>query len=337
MHEHNAYVRSFRAIASHTDCKDRNILLKASNKGQDARRYNLPTASEVAAIIPRDETKQVDKRDIVVYVNRGGVRHISDANEAYIPLHFVLLFPSGEAGWHPGIPKTMLSNPQEDIGDGVEEETRDRVEEAIENILNDNEGRDGGNEPQLPREEGPRRTVSAREFVAFRLHARRNISRSRARKGGDRLLRFGRLTEEWIVDVYGTIQAQRLEFHYKNQDKYRAHSFRAVRDAWTSNDVNISNMGRRVILPSSFVGGPRHMHQLYQDAMSIVRVYGKPDYFLTMTCNPNWQEIQKELLPGQTWCNRPDLVARVFRQKQKALLDLIMKQRILGRVVAHIY
>src|SRR5450759_1619357 len=110
MHEHNAYVRSFRAIASHTDCKDRNILLKASNKGQDARRYNLPTASEVAAIIPGDEMEQVDKRDIVVYVNGGGVCHISDANEAYIPLHFVLLFPYGEAGWHPGIPKTMLSN-----------------------------------------------------------------------------------------------------------------------------------------------------------------------------------------------------------------------------------
>jgi hypothetical protein len=139
MHEHNAYVRSFRAIASHMDCEVRNIILRASNKGQDARRYNLPTASKVAAIIPGDGTEQVDRRNIVVYVNGGGVRHISDANEAYIPLHFVLLFPYGEAGWHPGIPKHMLSNIQEnEVGDGVEE-VGDRVQGAVQSIIDNDE------------------------------------------------------------------------------------------------------------------------------------------------------------------------------------------------------
>jgi hypothetical protein len=36
------------------------------------------------------------------------------------------------------------------------------------------------------------------------------------------------------------------------------------------------------------------------DAMALVQMYGKPDIFLTMTYNPNWQEIQDALLPGQT-------------------------------------
>jgi hypothetical protein len=33
------------------------------------------------------------------------------------------------------------------------------------------------------------------------------------------------------------------------------------------------------------------------DAMALVRKFGKPDIFLTMTCNPNWDEITIELLP----------------------------------------
>ena len=52
------------------------------------------------------------------------------------------------------------------------------------------------------------------------------------------------------------------------------------------------------------------MVQCYQDAMAIGRVHGKPDIFLTMTCNPNWREITKNLLPNQTPPDRPDLVCK---------------------------
>ena len=47
---------------------------------------------------------QVDWRDIIVYLHSGRVQHLSDRNELYDPLHFVLLFPRGEPGWHPEIP-----------------------------------------------------------------------------------------------------------------------------------------------------------------------------------------------------------------------------------------
>ena len=42
-------------------------------------------------------------------------------------------------------------------------------------------------------------------------------------------------------------------------------------DALERGDVNAEELRRKVILPSSFIGSPRHIIQLYQDAMSIVR------------------------------------------------------------------
>ena len=73
------------------------------------------------------------------------------------------------------------------------------------------------------------------------------------------------------------------------------------------------------------------------DAMALVQTYGKPDIFLTMTCNPSWEEILNELLPGQTPQDRPDLVARVFRAKLETMKEMLFKKHILGVVVAHVY
>ena len=51
------------------------------------------------------------------------------------------------------------------------------------------------------------------------------------------------------------------------------------------------------------------------DAMTRVTKYGKPHYFITMTCNPQWPEIVNNLPPTQTAADRPDLVVRVFNQQ----------------------
>jgi hypothetical protein len=34
----------------------------------------------------------------------GGLHHISNLHPFYLPLHYVLLFPNGEVGWHLDIP-----------------------------------------------------------------------------------------------------------------------------------------------------------------------------------------------------------------------------------------
>ena len=40
------------------------------------------------------------------------------------------------------------------------------------------------------------------------------------------------------------------------------------------------------------------MQQLLQDSLAICHDCQKPDLFLTMTANANWQEIAENLLPG---------------------------------------
>jgi len=58
--------------------------------------------------------------------------------------------------------------------------------------------------------------------------------------------------------------------------------------------------GRHVILPSSHLGSPCRMYQLFQDSTAICRHCRKPDLFLTMTTNPKWPEITEALLQDQT-------------------------------------
>ena len=75
-------------------------------------------------------------------------------------------------------------------------------------------------------------------------------------------------------------------------------------------------VGRSMILPSSYTGGNRFMRQLFQGSMAIVCYFGRPTLFITCTANPKWEKITRQLLPGQTSIDHPDLVARVFHLKQ---------------------
>ena len=56
-----------------------------------------------------------------------------------------------------------------------------------------------------------------------------------------------------------------------------------------------------------------------------------------MTCNPKWPEIPKHLKPGETVENRPDLVSRVFQLKKNQFLDDLIKGKIFGESVAHLW
>lgn len=77
--------------------------------------------------------------------------------------------------------------------------------------------------------------------------------------------------------------------------------------------------------------------QCVQDAMTYVRKYGRPDLFITFTCNPQWADIKDNLFDGQKPTDRHDITARVFRQKLKALMDLIVKLQVFGEVRCYMY
>ena len=140
-----------------------------------------------------------------------------------------------------------------------------------------------------------------------------------------------RLFQQFLVDAYCKIETERLKFLRREQTALRADCYRDLQDAILDGDGNPRNVGHRVILPSTFTGEPRYMHERQQDAMTYVRKYGHPDLFITTTTNPNWPEIKDNLLPSQDPHDRPDIVARVFRFKVQKLLQMLKSEMVFGK------
>ena len=78
------------------------------------------------------------------------------------------------------------------------------------------------------------------------------------------------------------------------------------------------------------------MFKCYQDAMAIVRKYGKPDIFITFTANPEWNEIKTELPEKMDAYMCPDIVSRVFNLKLKELAHDIEYKQLFGKNMAKI-
>ncbi|VDO64686.1 unnamed protein product [Heligmosomoides polygyrus] len=147
------------------------------------------------------------------------------------------------------------------------------------------------------------------------------------------LLHGGRLLQQFIVGAYVKIEQNRLHFHRTHQKELRLDTYRGLADYIAEEVQDLSGPpGRRIVLGSSFKGGPRNMQQSYQDAMAIVARHGKPDVFLTITCNSQWKGIKDNLLPGQLPEHRPDLTTRVFNLKLRELCQDLFKRHILGEV-----
>ena len=120
---------------------------------------------------------------------------------------------------------------------------------------------------------------------------------------------------------------------YKNVNHW-ATTRLAMGDALYTDD-NAPHVGQK-ILNKSLVGSPRWYNARYHNGMAIVKKYKKPTFFITMTCNPHWPEIVNHLGIGQTAQDRPDLVARVFKQQKDQLMNDLVKGDLLGKHIAHL-
>ncbi|KAH9555671.1 hypothetical protein CY35_08G127200 [Sphagnum magellanicum] len=93
MYNINPYVEVFKMagdmMATEGAPMDLKLRLIAS-RTKNARRYNVPMA--------------VDRRDVVVAQQAGLLQRISELHVGYMALHYPLLFPYSEDGWHPNIP-----------------------------------------------------------------------------------------------------------------------------------------------------------------------------------------------------------------------------------------
>lgn len=278
--QHNPIAKAFRMARdrfSHNNSQ--NVKLKLIGRREtDGRTYNLPSASEVAALIVGDIGSTSD-RDIIVEKQSGLLQRINELHPSYLAMQYPLLFPYGEDGYRVDIPFR---------------------------------GTDGTRK---------RKKLSMREFFAYRIQDRVNEAAT--------LLLSRKLFQQFLVDAYTMIEAERLNFVRTHQKQLRAELYKNLTDAVLRGDTDPASTGKRIILPSSFTGGARYMMQNYQDAMALCKWYGYPDLFITYTCNPKWPEItrfvQKRGLRSE---DRPDILCRVFKMK----LDRLIKDLKTGQI-----
>ncbi|XP_076935570.1 uncharacterized protein LOC143602288 [Bidens hawaiensis] len=169
-----------------------------------------------------------------------------------------------------------------------------------------------------------------REFFAYRIQDRPNIF--------SLPLNGRRLFQQQLVDIYTMIETEILNYIRKKQKVLRCESYENIHNLKNTKNQDMSRVGQRVILPSSFTGGSQYMMQNYLDAMAICRWYGYPDFFITITCNPKWPEVKRFL--NSTTINpedRPDIMCRLFKVKLDAIIKDLKKDEVLGKVQAVVY
>ncbi|KAG6646090.1 hypothetical protein CIPAW_08G169300 [Carya illinoinensis] len=296
----NPYSRFFRSLGDLPSLECQKICIR-SDPGLDQRVYNAPTSSEVAAIWIEDDTlEQITPRDIFVYNHVGGSHIVQYYYGCYDPLQYPLLFPFGDIGWHQGIQRI------------------NRRSAFMSNHSHTAQSID------------PHQSISAEELL-------RQEDQGYTENINSILLVSGRLLQQFVVDMYIKIETSRLDYFRNNQQHIRSELYQSIVDSINVGETNASRIGKRIILPSSFIGGPRDMQKRYMEAMTLVQRYGKPDIFLTITCNPNWKEISAELKPHEETQNRPNLIAQVFKAKLEELKDQLFKREIFGKVSAYVY
>ncbi|XP_048322404.2 uncharacterized protein LOC125419898 [Ziziphus jujuba] len=101
-----------------------------------------------------------------------------------------------------------------------------------------------------------RNSVSCREYYSYKLQIR-SLNDSM-------ILHIGRLLQQFVVDMYVKLETSRLDYFRKNQTEIHAELYQGIMDSVDVGETRGIKVGRRIILPSTFIGGPRDMHRSRQ-------------------------------------------------------------------------
>jgi len=129
-------------------------------------------ADEVVALMVGDGSKVINRHDVVVAQQTGPFQRISDLHVGYMALHYPLLFPYSEDGWHPNI--SFNGVVLQDVDADLDE---DHAKESEHHRKHHN--------------------VTMAEFYGYRLQHRDT--------DGIALLRGNRLRQQYIVDDYAIV------------------------------------------------------------------------------------------------------------------------------------
>ena len=196
--EVNPYVTTFRQvrhILEQTPPPSTLSMVIKADRVKDPRRYNIPTADEVAAIMVGDgQQPEPSHRDIIISLHDSHQKRVSELHRSYIPLHYVLLFPRGDDGWHPWIPVHGAPLIAEEDAHDSEEDDQPQDDDC--------------------RHTAKRKHITIMQFYAYRLQVRIGEGRG--------LHLAGRLFQQYIVDAYAVMEQNRLNYIKANQKKIRA-------------------------------------------------------------------------------------------------------------------
>ena len=123
-----------------------------------------------------------------------------------------------------------------------------------------------------------------------------------------------RLAQQFLLDMWCRNESTNIKFLMS--DVFQS-TIRARLRSMNGREI----LPGKIFMPSSYPGSFRHSQTNYHDALHISTEEGPSHLFLTMTANPHWPEITALLPEGQTSCDRPDIIARVFAAKISELLE----------------
>lgn len=236
---------------------------------------------EVGAIMSDRSTGQLT----VEFKLKNKIQHLNGMNKYTEPLTYPLLFPFGETGWSPEIKNEVSVMKYLAARILMPEQHQDmyQTEEEIEaemSVL-------GHRRPMTMMNAKGTRAIPTNRFQIF-----------------------GRVKQYYLVESLSRVIDNRLNWIRRNQDRFKT-SGRQDGAEHNGEDNENENEDESIFLSDSFTGSPRHLQKLALNAIHVVSNLGKPTVFITVTCNPEWNEIKERLFKGQTAFDREDITCQV--------------------------
>lgn len=114
------------------------------------------------------------------------------------------------------------------------------------------------------------RNLTVNMYYSYQIHERHGIY--------SLILNACKLFQQYLVDAYTCVEQGRLDYVHNHQEQLSSEYVFGIHDTLSKGDIDSRSVGKRVIFPPSFTGGPRYIYSHYQDALSICRVHRNPQY-----------------------------------------------------------
>lgn len=124
--------------------------------------------------------------------------------------------------------------------------------------------------------------------------------------------RFGmlpRLMSEYVCDMYCRLIDEQLLFYKTHLNQPR------------------KGTSQSYFLPKTFLLGSQAYRKYRLDSLELVRRYGKPTYFITLTANPQWAEFLPFKEKYHNIADRPDIVCRIFHAKLMKMINYLKSSK----------